>query len=113
LRLPVRYFGSLRVEAMQVLLQRHEPTPCMLPSPGRPPLPSQLSQPMVHPELNQKQDWPTSHGSVPFEQEQPSWQDHGTVPQVSFGKPQRPVPGVCTSAHCQWSPLIECRKENI
>lgn len=92
-RLAVRCLGSLLVELMQCPGQRQEPTPCMLPSPGRPPLPSQLSQPMVQPDANQKQDWPTSHGDVPFEQEQPSWQLHGTVPHVSFGRPQRPVPG--------------------
>jgi len=42
---------------------------------------------------NQKHDWPTSHADVPFEQLQPSWHDHGTVPHVSLGRPQRPVPG--------------------
>ena len=53
----------------------------------------QRSQPIVHPDANQKQLCPTSQGDVPFEQLQPSWHDQGTVPHVSFGAPHRPVPG--------------------
>ena len=36
----------------------------MLPSPGRPPLPSQLSQPMVQPDANQKQGNDSEHGEL-------------------------------------------------
>ena len=85
LRFPVRYFGSFSV-AFAHWPQRQD-------GPVRRPFPSHVSQPIVHPELNQKQDWPTSHASVPLLHEHPSWQDGGVVPQVSLGSPHRPVPG--------------------
>ena len=44
-----RTHGLLLVELMQCPGHRQAPTPVMLPSPGRPPLPSQVSQPIVHP----------------------------------------------------------------
>jgi hypothetical protein len=52
LRFAVRYLGLLRVALMQWPGQRHAPTPCIEPSPGRPPLPSHLSHPIVQPDAN-------------------------------------------------------------
>lgn len=67
--------------------------------PSRRPSPSQTknkekktSQPMVQPEENQKQAWPTSHAAVPLEREQASWQLGGRVLHVSLGRPHLPVP---------------------
>ena len=42
---------------------------------------------------HQKQDCPTSQGSVPLEQLQPSWHAQGSLPQPCPFDPQRPVPG--------------------
>jgi hypothetical protein len=73
--LTVRHCGRLTV-AFAHCAQRHG-------APSRRPSPSALSQPMVVPEVNQKHAWPTSHASVPLEQLQPSWHDHGRVEPVA------------------------------